>query len=111
MEAYIRTISDWKLQWDEWFGMVQSTLMPAFTPVGFEKRRAPEELWRPLYENYQKHIARFSDMDSPPLEGITRSRAMNDMPEDMRPLFISQPGLNDRVLRELKPVLEEWVRV
>ena len=33
----IRKIDTYKLRWDEWFNLVQTRLMPSFTPVGFQK--------------------------------------------------------------------------
>ena len=37
IEAMIRKIDTYKLRWDEWFNLVQTRLMPSFTPVGFKK--------------------------------------------------------------------------
>ena len=33
IEAHIRTIPEYKLHWDEFFGLAQTRLIPSFTPV------------------------------------------------------------------------------
>lgn len=102
IEASIRRIGEYKLQWDEFFGLVQTRLMPAFTPVGFQKLKAPEHLYRKLRDAYERGIR--SRIQT---EGFSHKRNTKT-PTELLPNFIPTNQLNDEIMEELRPMHEEW---
>lgn len=60
--AHIRSIPEYKLHWDEFFGMAQSRLMPSFTPVGFKKVKAPAQLFRRVCTNIVPRLYNINDL-------------------------------------------------
>ena len=104
LEAWARGYSEFKPRWDEFSTLVQSRLMPAFTPVGFEKRRTPDGLREALAQKYDSEV-RQKGLDMMNYEGMSSTAGPD------RPKFYHQPELNRRTLAELQPILEEWAGI
>lgn len=103
MEARIRGLDDSGLKWNEWMALVQSRLMPAFTPTGFKLAQLPEDLWRDLKESYHRGLREHPDRRETSMTGI--------QDPDLKPIFVRQHRLNQRVMEEMKPRMEEWAGV
>ena len=108
IEAHIRSIDDYKLRWDEFFGLAQVRLMPSFTEHGFQKIRAPEHLFAKLKASYDRGLKHLSVRKSS--ESFSHKPG-STTPKALLPSFISQHALNDEVMRELRPIAEEWAGV
>jgi prolyl 4-hydroxylase len=82
---------------------VQPTHIPAFTPMGFEKRRLPEDTFRWLRGWYDqvKEEGRITKIEG------SAGPCMNqvDAPSVMHMIT---PALKTRMAEELKPILEDW---
>merc|ERR1712038_380027 len=88
-------------KYDAWLSVMASALVqPNFTENGWGLTRAPdylvEELKQKLYDN----------LETAPLE--KKVDVIEGGSEESKPLFIENKELNDKVLRELKPMHEEW---
>jgi hypothetical protein len=106
VEAWIRNdLHDFKTRFDEWASLVQSRMMPAFTPHGYEIADFTQlrpELWQQLRANYEKHVMDPVAFDKMSFEGIESSAGA------LRPKFYYQEALNAQLLESLRPELEKW---
>jgi hypothetical protein len=108
IEARIRAIPTYKLHWDEFFGLVQTRLMPSFTAVGFKKVKAPEHLFQKLKVQYDAGLQKLQQR--PSTESFAHKPG-STTPRELLPNFIPTHSLNNQVMNELKPMLEEWSNV
>ena len=97
IEAHIRSIDDYKLHWDEFFGLAQSRLMPRFTPSGFKKLKAPVHLYHKLKDAYERGLKSLAQRENP--ESFSHKTGSNT-PRELLPNFIGTHRLNDEVLFE-----------
>jgi hypothetical protein len=84
LEAWIRGYSEFKPRWDEWSTLVQSRVMPAFTPHGFEKRKTPPALHAALLAKYKEQVRDRASIDELSYEGMSSSAGVD------RPRFYHQ---------------------
>ena len=108
IEAQIRRIPTYKLHWDEFYGFVQSRLMPSFTPMGFKKMRAPEHLYHKLRDAYDEGLENLDERERP--ESFSHKPGATT-PKSLLPNFIGTHDVNNAVMDELRPLHEEWAGV
>lgn len=103
-EQIEQTIENRGKRYDAWISTMASALVqPNFTENGWGLTRAPEDLMVELRKKLHDNLA------TAPLEN--RVDVIEGGDETSRPLFISNKPLNDKVLRELKPMHEKWAGV
>ena len=100
-EQMTETMSGSNHRYNAWLSVIASALVqPNYTENGWGLTRAPEylveELKQKLYDN----------LDTAPLE--TKVNVIESDTEAAQPLFIENRELNDKILRDLKPMHEEW---
>lgn len=101
-ERQIMNMESSQSRWDGWTTLVSSArLVQNFTAKGYAIVRAPEDVVRRLTASLKQNIgtARYED---------TPSRQIDVIKGALRPKFIDQLELNAEILRELKPMFEEW---
>ena len=87
-------------RWENFMQYTQSWLIPRYTPVGFKLIQTPPEVQRRLKERLDEGLERYDSL---------RKESVIDVlytPEPSR--FIDLHGLDWELLRELKPLHEEW---
>jgi len=95
------TIDDSNERYNAWMQtMTAAYLQPNFTENGWGLTRAPQDLVDALVKKVRDNV------DTAPLENDVD--VIEGIDESSKPLFISNLDLNERVLRELKPMHEEW---
>lgn len=85
---------------------MQSTVLPRFTPHGFEVVKAPRGLWKRTRANYRQN-KRTTERES--FDGNKFFTDPEHIPRIIR--NAEQRRLNAEVTDALKPLLEEWSRV
>ena len=109
-EKRIRDLSDGGMRWNRWTQLVQSCIMPQFTPSGFAVIDAPAALFRDAAALYAERLAP-GGVEGLPYEPDMSSRAGGRRGGDFdvhSPRWIEQSAINARMHREMKPLLEEW---
>eukprot|EP00968_Pinguiococcus_pyrenoidosus_P012385 scaffold1087_cov198-Pinguiococcus_pyrenoidosus.AAC.12 len=105
IEAWIRRLDDSQRKWSEWTTLVQSRIMPSFTEVGFRKTRAPDDVFQRLNDSYYKGLEALQKVED---DKSRNKELLRGVSPENAPWFIRQQRLNDQVMSECKPLLEEW---
>ena len=107
LEAWIRrdVVGD-DLKFHEFTNLVQSRLMPAFTPHGFKVAdftKILPDVWRAMRAMYESKVVNAATFASLRFEDIADASA-----GALRPRFYDQDELNQRAMEGLRPTLEQW---
>jgi hypothetical protein len=103
-EKWVRDLADPGRRWNEWTSLVQSCMMPRFTPTGFSVVDAPRELWAEMRAEYDAALAKSGGALGLPYESNMKSDVHT-------PRWIHMPALNQRMHVAMKPRLEAWAGV
>lgn len=103
-EQIEQTIENTGPRYDAWVQAMASALVqPNFTENGWGLARAPDDLVQELKQKLHDNLA------TAPKE--KKVNVIESETEENRPLFIQNYELNAKVLRDLKPMHEEWAGV
>ena len=103
---HLAEIPDAQQRWDGWLNVAKQLIVPNFTETGFRITQAPKELHKKLYDRLHSHLKGDWENTVRP-EG---SRPLEILGPN-QPLFYENQALNNEIMRELKPMHEEWAGV
>ena len=110
IEGWIRgSLNDYKIRFDEWCQLIQSRLMPSFTPHGFHVfnfSALKPALWQELRHNYEVNVHDPNRFERLQFEASGDAHKPNGASK-----FYHQEQLNARLLDSMRPELERWSNI
>jgi hypothetical protein len=87
-------------RWENWMQFTQSRMIPRFTPNGFQLIQTPPHIQAKLKEHLDRGLERF--------ENLRNESKIDAVYTPIASKFIDLHGLDREIMKELKPLHEEW---